>query len=397
MARIAVEESRQSGAEPAQAEPGLVGCVPDQSVFQWDHASPQDPAVEFPVEEILAVSFERGAGSTLVDPRAQTAPQELAQVGAQDFEPWALLNYDRPVTNAAAWRPQGWRESATAYRLGEQEIEKYRTRAELRLGSVNLVDIQLVTEREAFVEALPPQFQPGLRLRILALRVGENDLSTAPFNEIWLFAYGVLENRPLWFALSHIAGPGGELTFGRETFGYPSKRGEVDVITTPIDFSAFGRRMNRDFFYAEGAFQGFSTGTSLSEMEIACLRSGPFAGDDPRGEFVAQRWFFQGQRSFVDRASLVIEFPDKETALGRPDPWFEFNPFRVVSITVMQQGGMQRMPAEIVAGAGGLAPYYRERCDGVLPGENAAADPAAPSFRVKPGVTTRSALRSDTI
>jgi hypothetical protein len=399
VARIGGEKPPQAAAESSRSPSGFVRCAADQSVFQWDHASPQDPAIEFPVEEILAVHFEKdaAAGSTLVDPRGRTAPQELAQVAAKDFEPWALLNYDRPVTNAQAWRPKGWRESATAYRLADEEIETYRKRSELRLGSVNLVDIQLVTEREAFVEALPPQFQPGLRLRLLALRVGDNDLTTAPFNEIWLFAYGVLDNRPLWFALSHIVGPGGELTFGRETFGYPSYRGDIDVVTTPIDFSVVGRRMNREFFYAEGAFQGFSTGTSLSEMEIACLRSGPFGSGDPRGEFVVQRWFFQGLRSSVDRNSLVIEFPDKETALGRPDPWFEFNPFRIVSVSVIRQGGMQRMPAEIVAEAGGIVPYYRERCDGVLPGEDAAADPAAPSFRVKPGITTRSALRSHSI
>jgi hypothetical protein len=55
---------------------------------------------------------------------------------------------------------------------------------------------------------------------------------------------------------------------------------------------------------------------------------------------------------------------------------------------------MQRMPAEILAETGGIGPYYRERCDGVLPGADPAADSAAPGFRIKPNVTTRSALRS---
>jgi Acetoacetate decarboxylase (ADC) len=396
LARLGGDAPPAANAASEAAGSGLLGCSIEQTVFQWDHASPQDPAIEFPVEEILAAGFEKDAAldSLLVDPRSQGPPREQAQVAARDFEPWAMLNYDRPVTNAAAWQPKGWRESATAYRLSDEELETYRTRKEMHLGAVNVVDIQLVTEREVFIEALPPQFQPGLRLRILALRVGDNDLTTEPFNETWLFAYGLLENRPLWFALSHIVGPGGGLTFGRETFGYPSKRGEVDVVTTPIDFSASGRRKGRDFFYTEGTFQAFSTGTSLSQIDIACLRSGPFSGGDSRGEFIAQEWFFQGQRSFVDRASLVVELPDKAADLGRPDPWFEFNPFRVVSVTVMQQGGMQRMPAEIVTAAGGIAPFYRERCDGVLPGEDPATDAAPPTFRIKPGVTTRSALRS---
>jgi hypothetical protein len=363
-------------------------------VFQWEHASPLDPAIEFPVEEILAVGFEKAAapGSLIVNPRSQTPPRSRVQVATADFEPWAMLNYDRPVTNEQPWRQPGWRASATAYRLGEDELTAYRERPELRLESVNLVDIQLVAEREAFQEAMPPQFQPGLRLRLLALRVGASDLTAAPFNEVWLLAYGLLENRPLWLALSHVVGPGGDLTFGRETFGYPSKLGEVDVVTTPIDFSVLGRRKGREFCYTEGTFQGFSTGTSLAQIDVACLRAGPFHGNDPRGEIVLQHWYFQGQRSHVDRQSLVTEFPDEEApgGLGRPDPWSEFNPFRVVSVTVMQHGGMQRMPAEIAAEAGGIAPFYLERCDGVLAGKDPLADFAAPSFRVKPAVNTRS-------
>jgi hypothetical protein len=213
-----------------------------------------------------------------------------------------------------------------------------------------------------------------------------------PFSEVWLLAYGLLQDRPVWLALSHIVTAGGDLTFGRETFGYPSKHGEVDISTTPIDFSVLGQRKGRDFLYAEGAFQGFSTGTSLSQLDVVCLRAGPFHNGDPRGEFVAQHWYFQGQQSHVERQSLVVEFPDKEApgGIGRPDPWFEFNPFRVISVSVMRQGGMQRMPAEIVGEAGGIAAYYRERCDGVLAGQDPVADLLPPSFRVK-SPTTRSA------
>ena len=115
-------------------------------------------------------------------------------------------------------------------------------------------------------------------------------------------------------------------------------------------------------------------------------------GGEPPGELVAQQWYFQGRRSFVDRASLVIEFPNGEAPGGVSDPWFEFNPFRVVSVTVMQLGRMQRMPAEVVARAEGVSRYYLDRCDGVLPGQD-PEEAAAPGFRVKPSVTTRSALR----
>lgn len=368
-------------------------CALDRTVFQWSFASPLDPAIEFPVEEVLAAGLEKGTtSSALAGPRRRIAPKPQVQIPSKEFEPWAMLNYDRPVTNEEPWRPGGWRDEATAYRLSEDELKNYRERPEMRLGSVNLVDIQLVTEREAFLEALPPQFQPGLRLRMLALRVGENDFTPAPFDEAWLLAYGLLENRPLWFVLSHIVSPGGELTFGRETFGYPTKLGDVSIITSPIDFSVLGRRNDRDFCYTEGTFQGFSTGTSLSQMDIVCLRSGPFRNGESEGELVAQQWYFQGKRSFVDRSSLVVEFPGGEAAGGVTDPWFEFNPFRVVSVTVMQHGRMQRMPGEIVAHAEGISRYYLDRCDGVLPGQD-PAETATPGFRVKPSVTTRSALR----
>ena len=398
-------ESAQASAETAKAandSPQIAnvrGCAKDRTVFQWSQATPLDPAIEFPLDEILAVGIEQhtAAGSSLINPRESRAPHPLAKVTPKDFEPWALLNYDRPVTNETPWRPQGWRESATAYRLSQEELENYRKRPELHLGSVNVVDIQLVTEREAFVEAMPPQFQPGLRLRLLALRVGESDLTPSPFNEAWLLAYGVLDNMPLWFALSHIVGAGGDLTFGRETFGYPSKLGDIDVVTTPVDFNVLGRRNGRDFFYTEGSFEGFSTGTSLAEMDIACLRAGPFGAADPRGEFITQKWYFQGTRSFVNRQSHVMELPGEEAALGRSDPWFEFNPFRVISVTVMQNGGMQRMPGTVVAQSGGIAPYYKERCDGVLPGKDPAADSSTPGFRIKSGVTTRSSLAAGLI
>jgi hypothetical protein len=394
LAIISSEANAESGASSASAA-DRHACALDQTVFQWDYASPLDPAVEFPVEEMLAAGFEKGpASSMLADPRSRNSPRPQAQVPAKDFEPWALLNYDRPVTNEEPWRPAGWRNAATAYRLSDEELKTYRERDEVRLGSVNIVDIQLVTEREAFLEALPPQFQPGLRLRILALRIGENDLTPAPFDEVWLFAYGLLENRPLWFALSHIVSPGGELTFGRETFGYPSKRGDVSIVTTPIDFNLLGRRNGRDFCYSEGTFEGFSTGTSLAQMDIVSLRSGPFRDSDPSGELVAQQWYFQGQRSIVDRSSLIIEFPGEGAASGLSDPWFEFHPFRVISVTVMQHGRMQRMPGEIAAQAGGISRYYLDRCDGALPGQD-PAEAVAPSFRVKPAVTTRSALRLD--
>jgi hypothetical protein len=250
----------------------------------------------------------------------------------------------------------------------------------------------LVTEREIHSETLPPQFTPGLRLRMLALRVDAGDLSPQPFQEVWLFSYGLLEKERVWYALSHIVTSGGDVTFGRETFGYPSRLGEVEVVATPTNFSVLGRRHGRDLVYAEGWQQGFSTGTSLLQMRVAGLRAGPFGSTQPvGGELIVQPWHFQGQLSQVLPESIGFEFPEPQSRNGVTDPWFEFNPVRVAAVSVMHYGSMQREPGQTVAQWPDFQPFYRERCDGILPGEAPDAF-QAPTFRARPGAQLQSGL-----
>jgi hypothetical protein len=137
-----------------------------------------------------------------------------------------------------------------------------------------------------------------------------------------------------------------------------------------------------------------ATGLALGQVDIVCLRAGPFSPSTPRGQFVAQSWYYQGQRAYIDRQAVTMELPAEAPRgeQGRTDPWFEFSSFRVVSVLVTQRGGMQRMPAEILGEAPDFLPFYAERCDGLLPGRQPGAADILPSFHV-PGSSARSLRR----
>ena len=36
------------------------------------------------------------------------------------------------------------------------------------------------------------------------------------------------QGREAWYALAHLVGPEGDVVFGRETFGYPSRSAAID-------------------------------------------------------------------------------------------------------------------------------------------------------------------------
>jgi hypothetical protein len=222
-------------------------------------------------------------------------------------------------------------------------------------------------------------------LRIFGLRVESSDVSPAPFFETWLLAQCLVGDEQGWYALSHITTPDGDVTLGRETFGYPSKIGEVEAAISPNEFSLQGRRLGREFLYAQGNVRTLSSGTSLSQIPIIALRTGPFSTEGPApGELVLQTWYYQGQYSGADRETLLVELPDKlpPGLEARSDPWFEFKPFQVLSATTMIRGAMQRGPGKVIANVADASPYCLERCDGLLPGREVSAA-VAPTFRPK--------------
>ena len=142
---------------------------------------------------------------------------------------------------------------------------------------------------------------------------------------------------------------------------------------------------------AEGTVRTMATGTSLSQMRVLGLRAVPASPRGPlSGEIISQPWYFQGRYFSVDRSSVRVDLPRPDTADPVWDPWFEFGPLQVRSISVMIGGGMQRLPGELIAKAADWIPYYRERCDGVVPGVDATENSLQPTFLIKPKPLTRS-------
>ena len=383
-------ESAKGGGRPFE-------CDISRTKFEWVEPSALDPYIEFPVREFLGASFHETGGRDLVDLRRRlesTRSVFLQDVRKSSFEPWALLNYDRPVRNRKPWRPSGWPDSRTAFKLTTAEIKQYKRRKEVKLGPMAMVDIRLAIDPAIHAEILPPPCHAAPRslLRILGMRVEASDVSPEPFQEVWLLASCRVGPQLLWYSLSHVVTPGGDVLDGRETLGYPSVNGEVSVVVTPEHFSLRGRRVGREFVYAEGKLRGSPAGISLRRLTTLGLRAQPFGrNQSPDAHLVEQQWHFQGRYLRTDPGSFVLDLPT-ETApggRGRPTPWFEFRPFRSVSAVALEDVGMQRGPGRIIGAVPDFEPYYSERCDGVLPGQP-IRDEVQPSFRVRRPPTVRS-------
>lgn len=336
-------------------------------------ASPGDPLAELPIEELL--------GAWLLVGPEDAEPSKIADLDAEALAAWAPLRFDRPVERERFWMPAGWREESTAFRLSEDEIARYQSRKEIILDPMEVVEIDVMVAREAHEALVPPVCRTAGRpmIKFLGLRVGASDLSPVPFSELWMFAFTITANRMAWYAVSHIVGPGGDLTFGRDVYGYPSKSGDPEIVVTPIDFSLAATRMGRELIFADGGYRGFSTGTSLAQLPMVSLRAKP---GGQGAELVYQMWTFQGRRNRVDPASFQMGLPDSD-APGlelKPDPWYELGATQPALLSVMENAVMQRAPGQVVAEVPDFEPFYRERCDGVLPWEPRPAELKQPTL-----------------
>ena len=349
-----------------------------EATVELPYASAGDPLSELPVSEVI--------GAWLTQPSAPQAPEKIADLDAAALAAWAPLRFDRPVERERFWMPAGWRTESTAYRLSEDEMVRYQQRKEILFDPLEVVEIDAMISSEAHEAMVPPFCRTAGRpmIKILGLRVGAGALSPVPYSEAWLFAFTITANRMAWYAVSHIVGEGGDLTFGRDVLGYPSKSGEVDIVTTPIDFSLSLKRMGREVCFADGTFHGFSTGTSLAQLPMAGLRARP---GGKGAELVYQMWTFQGRRNRIDPAGFQMGFPNG-AAPGlelKPDPWYEMGAAQPALLSVMENAVMQRAPAEVVGEAPGFEEFYRERCDGVLPWEERPANLVQPTLLARRG------------
>ncbi len=372
-------------------------CDPEGTTFEWPTASAADPVIELPVKQIQSVTFQEASTETGSLVTRPSRPVFVTKVRREAFETSSLVRYDRPVSQRRTWKPLGWREKASAWKLSDAETEDYRVRRELRLGPFDMIDIRFSGEADSRPDILPPPCVGSIRhvLRLLAFRVEASDLSPVPYSEAWLLAFCVVGRARGWYALSHVVGEGGDVLFGREVFGYPSKSGEIDVIVTPRDFQVEGRRLGRLFCAGQGTVRGTATGTSLSQIDVIGLRPRSLLSNPGPADLITQHWYFQGRFYQVDRSSLAVVFPEEPArGLGvASDPWFELGPLQVSSASVIVDATMQRGPGQVLAQASDFLPYYAERCDGVIPGTDASPATSRPTFVARPQPLTRSALR----
>lgn len=350
--------------------------------LKWLQLSPSYPASELPVREIVAVW-------KAAPPDALSEPQPVAKIPNADIAAWAPLRYPRPSVDRTIRRPEGWPDQATALRWTDAESQIWRSRKELRFEPAEIVEVDALISPEVHAQLIPPPCVFGGRplLKVMGIRFTEAD--PAPVNELWLLTYCRIGRTSAWYALSHIAGPGGDLVYGREAFGYPTKSGDPKVVVSPIDCSLTGSRQGREFFYADGGFGGFSTGTSIGRLNVVSLRVRP---GQRTGELVLQQWAYQGRRQQVNPVTAAMDVPAGESPSGgaRLDPWYGLRPMQLTAMGALETGGVQRLPGQVIATVEKPDEFYRERCDGVLPWESDPADQPQPSLIVKPGQAAQS-------
>jgi acetoacetate decarboxylase len=335
---------------------------------------------EFPVREWVGVSgnvygaypdhvrgvLQRGdTEGTVILP----ADRLEAEISASDLEPWALSlrGYDRPITRGKVWVPDGWPDRGSAVRLSAAEIERYRARPSYDLQDMELVDITYELDPEVHRRTLPPPCPPGERpeARILAIRVNESDFSPRPFVELWLMSRCEVAGAPAWYALSHIVGWDGDVCFGRETFGYPSKLGEPEITSDGLQYNIRGRRLYRDFFQAAVPLSLAPPGAHRDRFEVLGIHTHPWQ-DTPRADIVGQPWTVEiaaARKANLPYVELFFPRTPSHGKIGLPDPWFELEPRRLLAV-VAGSGVMRRFPCRTLADLPGFADWFIERLDG---------------------------------
>jgi acetoacetate decarboxylase len=357
-----------------------------RTVVHTGELSPLNPTCEFPVREVLGVSWHAAPSTAptfarVPVPREGSAgpiakppppPRMLEEIDAEPFLEWALDNqaFDRPITAGKVWVPVGWPERTTAFRLTPEELQRYRGREALELDPVRIIDLSLELDASLHWKILPPQCPPGAdhRIRILALDVERSDLSTRPFVELWLMARCELAGAPAWYALSHIVSWDGEVLFGRETFGYPSRLGDPEMTFDGCRYDILGRRMHRTFLAADVPVMLEEPHPHQDAFEVVGIQLHRLL-DPPCADLLAQPWKVEiHEARGVDVLHLDLQLPD-EPGPGkvlRTDPWFELASARVVS-GVTGVGTIRRFPGRLVADLPDFVNWVAERFDGGTP------------------------------
>ncbi len=311
-------------------------CDLDRTTFAMVEPSPLDPFAEFPLHAIVAVSYrETGlypqADRLHREAKTDTRIERLQLIDPKRFEPWAFYMYDRPITAGRAWAPVGWPQERTAMKLEPDELERYRQRDALALELRDLVAGRSARRRRAARANAAARARSRAGAAVAHPRARRRRPATSrpqPFHELWLLARCLREGREAWYALSHLVGPDGDVVFGRETFGYPSRMASIEWSRDGESFAIAASRLGRRVVELARRRQRrrlLEEDTRLA-VEIVGLRLHPpyramtengFVEPGPRADLVAQPWTFE-LRSSDSLASLAASSssyrptPDRE-------------------------------------------------------------------------------------
>lgn len=283
-------------------------------------------------------------------------PEFVQSVDASSLEPFAFRTYSPGSLQLVPGDTQF---------VALPELEVYRAHRHLFQTGLAVVSVDVFGGSQAARGLLPPPCEPipNASIRAMAMR----GLDDPRQDEAWLLVECALQGRRVWYALAHLRSSLAGAAFGREVLGYPTKDGTVTAMIGGNRFGAGVSRRGASLFRADGIYGGFSTGTSLAEMNVATLRLRPATRNQAaRGEIVTQSWYFQGLRQPAHPASLDASFPAGE---GR-EVWNRVGPVRPYAAMVLDGAAMQRLPGTVAAEVEDIAPYYRDRCDGAFPWED---------------------------
>ncbi len=351
-------------------------------------ASPLDPVAELPVVEVLGGAwfanegFEYSFGSGR--PTERTTEREVLRTySPAEIEPWALWGYDRPVTAGSVWTPPGWPERTTAVRLTRDEVARYRAREALEIPAT-AASVTLAPPPDVARAVLPPGVLPAqsMAARILAVRSPGGDVSSCAFDEVWLLAACRIEGRDAWYALSHVVSDGGDVMYGREVLGYPSRHGEVAITDEGGLLRVTGDRVLRRFLDLTVDGGGEPGEERVEDLVVIGVQADSFNAGGLSGRLVAQTWLVVGRWADVtpDAVSLVLPDGPGPANVGRPDPWFEL----AGPVTAAGRGNVvvRRGPGEVLTDLDDVWSLYRERFDGSASIARITQKPARPSFRL---------------
>jgi acetoacetate decarboxylase len=363
---VGVTEAAGYPTDAAEIDPEVEprvprACDPERTTIDTGEHSPLNPYCEFPVREVLGVSFSMAdhrpllaSGSVRV-PRGSGSepPPPPSPIEAAAFAPWALSakGYDRAITAGEPWTPPGWPERSTALKLTPEEVEHYRSRETLVFDPVKLMDLRLEIDADLHRKTLPPVVTPGetAQVRILGVSVERSDLSIRPYDELWLLASCELEGRPAWYTLDHVIGEHGDVMYCREVRGHPSKWGEPELRFEPLHVIARGRRLFRSFLEADVPLSLEESEPGEERLELVGIQIlRPL--HEPVARWVASPWTIELPRARVaDPKEVVLDLPNEAGPkdIGTPNPWFEFAQGKIVAASA-GEGSIHWHPGRIL-------------------------------------------------